>query len=176
MRSKRERPQTPAREIHTPALGRPAAILAAWTCLALLLLTGCGSSRVQRGLTRAGYVASADAVCRFEQAKLAFITARARRLGRAASSPAIIRQQVAQSQLATSRLEALAQPPGDTRAITQWLTARTVAATVAVDVAEAPARGERRAVAGVQHELIAARARARALAFAYGSRVCGEID
>ena len=88
----------------------------------------------------------------------------------------MIRQQVAQSRLATATLEAQPEPPGDAGAITRWLTARTVAATVAIDLAEAPAKGETTAVDDVRAELSAAQARARGLALAYGSRVCGETD
>jgi hypothetical protein len=144
--------------------------------LATLLPAGCGAARARRAPTRAQFIASADAVCRHEQAKLAYISARARRLGLALARPSVIRQQVAQSQLATSRLQSLGVPRGDARAIERWLTARTVAATLAIDVAEAPAKGERTAVSDVLRELAVTRARARGLALAYGSRVCGEAD
>jgi hypothetical protein len=141
-----------------------------------VLAAGCGAARTKRGLTRAQFIASADAACRNEQAKLSFIAGRARLRGRAMTAPAVIRQQVAQSQLATGAIEALAEPPGDVRAIKRWLTARTVAATVALDLAEAPARGEAKAVAAVRRELDTTRARARGLAVAYGSPVCGATD
>ena len=68
----------------------------------------------------------------------------------------------------------LPEPPGDGREIERWLTARTVAATVALDLAEAPAKGQARAVRDVRDELTTARSRARGLALAYGARVCGE--
>jgi hypothetical protein len=138
--------------------------------------TGCGSTRAKRGFSRAQFIASADSVCRLEQAKLAFISQRARRLGHALAAPSVIRQQVAQSQLATARLEALPRPPADVRTIDRWLTARTVAATVALDLAEAPARGDAVAVRDVNGELAKTRARARDLALRYGSRVCDETD
>jgi len=155
--------------------GQRGAVLAAGM-LAALSAAGCGVTREKRGLTRAQFVASADAVCRHEQAKLAYIAARAHRLSRALTAPRVIRQQVAQSRLATATLEAQPEPPGDAGAITRWLTARTVAATVAIDLAEAPAKGETTAVDDVRAELSAAQARARGLALAYGSRVCGETD
>ena len=154
---------------------QPGAVIAAGM-LAALSASGCGATRERKGVSRARFIASADAVCRFEQGKLAFIEARARALGRALAAPPVIRQQVAQSQLATARLEALPEPPGDARAIKRWLTARTVAATVAIDLAEAPAKGEARAVRDVRDELASARARARGLALAYGSPVCGATD
>jgi hypothetical protein len=139
------------------------------------LAASCGATRTKQGLSRAQFIASADAVCRFEQAKLRFIDDRARRLRLALAGPVVVRQQVVQSTLATSRLEALEEPPHDTSRIKRWLTARTVAATVALDLAEAPARGSAVAVADVRHELELTRARARGLAIAYGSRVCGEL-
>jgi hypothetical protein len=154
---------------------QPGAVIAAGM-LAALSATGCGAAREKRGLTRVGFIASADAVCRFERGKLAYIEARAQRLGRAHNAPSVIRQQVAQSQLVTARLQALPEPPGEAGAIKRWLTARTVAATVAIDLAEAPAKGEAAAVGDVKDELAAAQARARGLALAYGSRVCGESD
>jgi hypothetical protein len=151
------------------------ALLAAGV-LAGVVPTGCGATRTRRGLTRAQFIAAADAVCSHEQAKLRFIAERARVLGREPQAPAVVRQQVAQSQLGTARIEGLAEPPSDTRAIKSWLTARTVAATVALDLAEAPARGDATAVADVRSELARRRARARTLALAYGSQVCGETD
>jgi hypothetical protein len=154
---------------------QPSAVIAAGMIVALSA-SGCGAAREKRGLTRSRFVASADAVCRFEQAKLAYIEARAHRLRRTPSAPPVIRQRVAQSQLATARLEALPEPPGDAVAIKRWLTARTVAATVAIDLAEAPAKGEAIAVNDVRGELATAQARARGLALAYGARVCGETD
>jgi hypothetical protein len=154
---------------------QPCALIAAGA-LAALLAAGCGTTREKRGLSRAQFVASADAVCRYEQAKLATIEARAQRLGRADTAPSVIRQRVAQSQLATGRLEGLPEPPGDARAIGRWLTARTVAATVAVDLAEAPSRGEATAVSDVKGQLATALARARALALGYGSQVCSETE
>jgi hypothetical protein len=115
-------------------------------------------------------------VCSYEQYKLARISARAARLSQAPTAPPVIRQQVAQSQLATARLARLARPPGDGGAIDRWLTARTVAATVAVDLSEAPPKGQAVAVRDVRAELASARARARGLALDYGARRCGETD
>ena len=158
-----------------PDLRRRSVVIAAGM-LAGVLATGCGATRARRGLSHAQFIASADAVCRYEQAKLLYIADRTRRLGRAVTSPPVIRQQVAQSQLATSRLGALAKPPGDAHEIETWLTARTVAATVAIDLAEAPARGDAIAVGDVRRELARTRARARGLALASGSEVCGETD
>jgi hypothetical protein len=144
--------------------------------LAAATAAGCGVTPERPGLTRAQFVAAADAVCRHEQAKRAFIQTRAQRLGRSLAAPAVIRQQAAQSQLATARLEALAEPPADVAAIKRWLTARTVAATVALDLAEAPSNGSTRAVSDVRGELAVALARSRELARAYGSQVCGAAD
>jgi hypothetical protein len=152
---------------------QPRAVIVAGA-LAALSAAGCGTTREKRGLSRAQFVLSANAVCGHEQAKLASIEARTQRLGRADAAPSVIRQRVAQSQLATARLEALPEPPGDARAINRWLTARTVAATIALDLAEAPPRGDARAVSDVKGELATARARARVLAHAYGTQVCSE--
>jgi hypothetical protein len=151
------------------------AVLAA-AVLAGVVAAGCGATRTKRGLTRTQFIASADAVCAHEQAKLRFIAERARLLHRPPEAPAVIRQEVAQSGLATGRIERLAEPAGDTGPIKRWLTARTVAATVALDLAEAPATGNAAAVADVRRELAARRARARTLALAYGSQVCGATD
>jgi hypothetical protein len=154
---------------------QPGAVIAAGV-LAALSSAGCGTTRERHGVSRAQFIASANAVCGFEQTKLAYIEGRARRLRRADSTPAVIRQRAAQSQLATARLEALPEPPGDGRAIGQWLTARTVAATVALDLAEAPPTGDATAVSDVKAQLLTARSRAHALALAYGSQVCSATD
>jgi hypothetical protein len=143
---------------------------------ATLLAGGCGSQGTRAAKTRAQFVASASRVCRVEQYKLAGIRRRAAELALALSAPRVIRQQARQSQLTTGRLEQLPKPAGDASAIDRWLTARTVAATVALDLAEAPARGEASAVRDVVAELARVRARARALALGLGIRACGEID
>jgi hypothetical protein len=159
-----------------PNRARRGAVLLLAGLLAGVCAAGCGSTRAKRGFSRAQFITSADAVCRFEQAKLAFVAARARRLGHALAAPSVIRQQVAQSQLATARLESLPRPAADVRTIDRWLTARTVAATVALDLAEAPAKRDATAVRDVTAELAKTRARARDLALRYGSRVCDETD
>ena len=146
----------------------------AGTLGATLLAGGCGSEGARRAKTRAQFVASASRVCRFEQDKLAGIRRRAVAL--ALSAPQVIRQQARQSQLATTRLQELPKPRADAPAIDRWLTARTVAATVALDLAEAPARGEATAVRDVVAELARVRAQARGLALGLGIRACGEID
>jgi hypothetical protein len=143
---------------------------------ALLAMGGCGAERHRSSPTPAQFAAAAESVCRYERAKLAFIAGRARRLGRAPESQQVIRQQAAQSQLATARLQALAAPGGGQSAIAGWLTARTVFATVARDLAEAPAAGDAAAVADVRAELARLRAAARAKALALGIRACGEAD
>ena len=148
----------------------------AGTLGATLLAGGCGSEGARRAKTRAQFVASASRVCRFEQDKLAGIRRRAAELALALSAPQVIRQQARQSQLATTRLQELPKPRADAPAIDRWLTARTVAATVALDLAEAPARGEATAVRDVVAELARVRAQARGLALGLGIRACGEID
>jgi hypothetical protein len=144
--------------------------------LAGALGAGCGSSRARPAQTRTAFITSANAVCSFEQYKLTRIGLRAAARAQALGAPAVIRQQVAQVQLATERLRRLARPPGDAGAIERWLTARAVAATVALDLSEAPASGQAAAVRDVRAELARVRARARALAAGYGARTCGETD
>ena len=148
----------------------------AGTLGATMLAGGCGSEDARRTKTRAQFIASASRVCSFEQDKLAGIRRRAAKLALALSAPQVIRQQARQSQLATTRLQELPKPRADAPAIDRWLTARTVAATVALDLAEAPARGEATAVRDVVAELARVRAQARGLALGLGIRACGEID
>jgi hypothetical protein len=144
----------------------PVAILAA------LALTGCGTAGAKTAISKAQFVARADAICRAEQAKLAYIKRRAGAQSGVAVVPSLIRQKVAQSRLATARLESLHQPPGQAATIGRWLTARTVAATVASDVAEAPARKDATAVRDVVHELGKATVLEERLAGEYGLEVC----
>jgi hypothetical protein len=143
---------------------------------ATALAGGCGSEEGRPARTRAQFAASASRVCRFEQYKLAGIRRRAAELALALSAPHVIRQQARQSQLATSRLEQLPKPAADAHAIERWLTARTVAATVALDLAEAPTRGQATAVRDLAAELVKLRLRARGLALGLGIGACGEID
>jgi hypothetical protein len=138
-----------------------------------MLLGGCGTARTRADMTKAQFIARADAICRAAEAKLAYIRQLAAKLGRAASAPPVMRQEVAAARLATARLESLPQPPGEGEAIARWLTARTVAATVASDAAEAPPGEGRRAVNDVFAELEVTRARAGRLARDYGLEACG---
>jgi hypothetical protein len=143
--------------------------------LAATLASACGASSAHAP-TRAEFAAAAEAICGHEQVKLVQIARRAPELARAPTAAKLIRQQVAQSQLATTRLEDLRPPAGDGSAIKRWLTARTVAATVALDLAEAPLKGATRARVAVAGELARRRAQARSLAQIYGLRRCGELD
>lgn len=138
-----------------------------------LMLGACGTARTQADLTKAQFIARADVICRTMDAKLAYIRQLAAKLGRARSAPPVMRQEVAAARLATARLESLPEPPGESEAIGRWLTARTVAATVASDAAEAPPGEDRAAVKDVFAELQVARARAGRLARDYGLEACG---
>lgn len=143
--------------------------------LAATVVSACGASR-GRAPRRTDYIAAADAICSREQVKLGQIAQRVRELPRAPTTAALIRQRAAQSQLATKRLEDLRAPAADGAAIKRWLTARTVAATVALDLAEAPPTGAAKAALAVAGELGRARARARYLAQTYGLGRCSEVD
>jgi hypothetical protein len=143
------------------------------TIIVALLLGACGTARTKADLTRAQFIARADAICRTTDAKLAYIRQLAAKLGRAPSAAPVMRQEVAAARLATARLESLPEPPGESGAIGSWLTARTVAATVASDAAEAPSGEDRAAVKDVFAELEVARTRAERLARDYGLEACG---
>jgi hypothetical protein len=138
----------------------------------VLMLGACGTARTRADMTKAQFIARADAICRAAEAKLAYIRQLAAKLGRAPSAPPVMRQEVAAARLATGRLESLPEPPGEGEAIARWLTARTVAATVASDAAEAPPGEDRAAVKDVFAELEVARARAGRLARDYGLEAC----
>jgi hypothetical protein len=147
--------------------------------VAVLAVTGCGTERRKAAVTNAQFIASADAICQAEQAKFAYIGQRAPALRQRARTvdhtpiiPSLIRQQVAQSRLANGKLEALPQPPGDRARIGKWLTARTVAATIASDLGEAPAGEHATAVRDVLNELKRANALAQRLAGDYGLEAC----
>lgn len=141
--------------------------------VALVCAAGCGAPR--SAVAHDQFAAKADAICSQEHAKLAYIAVRARRLGRSSQSPPVIRQQAAQSQLATERLQALARPAVEGSAIARWLTARTVAATVALDLAEAPRHGQAVAVADVRAQAARALAQASAQAATLGLGKCSEV-
>jgi hypothetical protein len=143
--------------------------------LAATLASACGAGS-GRTPTRAQFIGAAEAICAREQIKLGQIAQRAHELVRPPTTTQLTRQRVAQSQLATKRLEGLRSPSADDAAIKRWLTARTVAATVALDLAEAPTSGAANATRAVARELLLARARAGFLAQRFGLRVCSEVD
>ena len=149
------------------------AAMAVGAILAVAAAAGCGAARP--AVSESRFSAQANAICRHEQQKLAYIAAHARLLALASQSAQVIRQQAAQSQLATAHLQALAQPAGERQQIAGWLTARTVAATVALDLAEAPRRGEAVAVADVRAQAARSLAQASAQASALGLRTCSEV-
>jgi hypothetical protein len=153
-------------------IAQPFACVAAGA-LAVACATGCGAAR--SAVSDSQFAVKANAICRHEQAKLAYVAARARLLALAPQSPRVIRQQAAQSQLATERLQALARPAGEAAEIGRWLTARTVAATVALDLAEAPSHGEALAVADVRAQAARTLAQASTQAAALGLRACSEV-
>jgi hypothetical protein len=143
--------------------------------------TGCGATRTKAGLTRAQFIGEADAVCRVEEVKLKYIESRAQALEGAPvasfrSVPRLIRKAVAIHEVANANLESLAQPPGETTAISKWLTARIVATTIALDAAEAPAGHDLIATRDLQRQLSRARALVRGLAHSYGFAVCDATE
>jgi hypothetical protein len=144
--------------------------------VAVLAVTGCGTARTKAAITKAQFIARADAICQAEQAKLAFIRQRAGTPENAPTTPPVIRQEVVQSRAATAKLESLPRPPGDSATIGKWLTARTVAATIASDAGEAPAGEDATAVRDVLDELTRANALAHRLAGDYGTETCRETD
>jgi hypothetical protein len=143
--------------------------------------TGCSVTHTEPGLTTARFIARADAICQAEDQKLTYIEHRAGALEGASiasfrSVAPLIRKAVAVQEAANAKLESLPEPPRDTAAIQKWLTARTVAATVASDSAEAPAGQDLAAARDVQKELSRAIAHARDLARGYGFKVCGATE
>jgi hypothetical protein len=148
-------------------LARPA--LAAMT-VASLAGAGCGGA--ERQPSRAQFSARAEAICAAEGRKLGYIRSRARAHGLATRAPALLRKEAAASRAATEALDALARPRGEAAEVRRWLTARTVAATIAIDLAEAPSGKDAAAVAAVAAELARARARARALSGKFGGGAC----
>jgi hypothetical protein len=167
MRAVMYRPSTRDTHRRRPRSALPLAIVV------VLMLGACGPAQTRADVTKAQFIARADAICRAAEAKLAYIRQLAAKLGRAPGAPPVMRQEVAAARLTTARLESLPEPPGESEAIDRWLTARTVAATVASDAAEAPAGGDRVAVKDVLRELGVTRARAARLARNYGLEACG---
>jgi hypothetical protein len=144
---------------------------------AALLAAGCGAARTQPGLTKAQFIAGADAICRAEQVHLYKVaTARGGSLGSLRAGPGLIKHAVAIHETANARLEALPEPPRETGPIERWLTARTVATTVESDAAQALAGKDPAEAGSVQRERDRTSALARSLALAYGARVCAETE
>jgi hypothetical protein len=144
--------------------------------LAVLATAGCGAANTKPGLTKAQFIAQADAICRAEDEKLH----RAAELSHASIAsfgdvPRLIRQAVAIHEATNAELESLTEPPGQVATIGKWLTARTVAATVESDAAQALAE-ELSTARNVQEERKRTSALARALAHNYGFNVCGPIE
>lgn len=147
----------------------------------LVGVTGCGVTRTKAGLTKAQFIAHADAICGVERQDITYVERRAAALEGASvasfrSVPHLIRKAVAIYETTNAELESLAEPPGETRAIGRWLTARVVAATVALDAAEAPAGHDLVAARDLQQELSRAIALARRLARAFGFAVCNAAE
>jgi len=160
----------PSRRPANASRSKAARAALAAAALAAVAATGCGGAEHQP--THARFRARAEGICAIEGRKLAYIRSRARAHGLAPRAAAVLRKEAAASRAATEALEGLARPRGEGSEIKRWLTARTVAATIAIDLAEAPAGKDGAAVAAVAAELRRARARARALSGTFGGRAC----
>jgi len=145
---------------------------AALAAVALASLAGAGCGDAKHQPSHAQFSARAGAVCAAEGRKLGYIRSRARARGLAPRTPAVLRKEAAASRAATEALEALARPRGEGTEIKRWLTARTVAATIAIDLAEAPSGKDVAAVAAVAAALQRARSRARSLSGTFGGGAC----
>jgi hypothetical protein len=138
-------------------------------------LAACSSANTRPGLTRAQFIARADAICAAEDVKLSRVAAYEHAtLAELASDPRLIRHAVAIHEAASAKLEALAEPPADVAPIARWLAARTVATTVEFDAEQALVKRLPDA-ARVQAERARRSALALGLARGYGLRVCGEV-
>jgi hypothetical protein len=137
--------------------------------LALLAGAGCGAGRKP---SQAQFSARVQAICTAEARKLDYIRRRALARELPAQAPAVLRKEAAASRAATAQLETIGRPRGQGVAVGRWLTARTVAATIAIDLAEAPSGNERKAVAALAAELRRARGRVLALSGRFGRGAC----
>jgi hypothetical protein len=145
--------------------------------IAALALAGCGASNPRTALTKAQFIARADAICGHEAADLSGLRARNRASDASLTQvPRLIRQVAAIHEAATTRLESLPQPPGEASTIAGWLTARTVAATFELDTAEAPPGEASVAGSDMRAALRRARTLVRSLSRSYGFRVCGTTE
>jgi hypothetical protein len=144
-------------------------------CLALLTLAGCGGAGPKPAPTKAQFTARADAICRAEAENLRRAAAFEHAPVAAFSTvPRLIREAVVLREAATGKLESLRKPAGDAKAIEQWITARTVQATLQRDAAEAPVGEYLKATRDVQAALARANALARRLSERYGFTICGK--
>ena len=124
----------------TRATVRRAAAAALMGLLAVAV-AACSSANTKAGVTKAQFIARADAVCRAEQEKLHRSLVREHTTAAALDFyPRVIRIAVAIHEAADAKLEALSEPPREVAPITRWLTARTIATTVEFDAAQATAQ------------------------------------
>ena len=145
---------------------------AALVALALVSLAGAGCGGAGRRPSHAQFSSRAGAICAVEGRKLDYIRSRARARELSPRAPAVLRKEAAASRAATKDLEALERPRGAGAEVERWLTARTVAATIAIDLAEAPSDKDAAAVAAVAAELGRARERVRSLSGTFGGGAC----
>jgi hypothetical protein len=150
-----------------PARAAPALVA---VVLASLVGTSCGKGGPQP--SRAQFSARAAAICANEDRKLDYIRNRARARRLSPQAPSVLRKEAAAGRAATEDLEALERPRGAGSEIRRWLTARAVAATITIDLAEAPSAEHTSAVAAVAAELGRARERVRALSGTFGGGAC----
>jgi hypothetical protein len=158
-------------------LGLPCARVPCLGAIALLALAGCAATSAQSTLTKGQFTARADAICRNEEAKLQ----RAAALDHASIASIgevrqLTRQAAAIHEEATFKLESLPQPRGEAATIRSWLTARTVAATLEHDTAEAPPGRGSTAARDIREALARASTSVQALSRLYGFEVCGGTE
>jgi hypothetical protein len=159
------------------------------------LLTGCGSSSSstttpatsppagRQAVTRAQFIAQADALCQTAQNELAPLKARIESLSSSSETATALRQAAAllrQSILITratqKKLEALARPPADTATIEKMLTGMGEETTYKKDAADAVTKHEPEQFAAVKKLDVKAKSFDEGLAQGYGLKVCGRSE
>ncbi len=148
---------------------RPAALAA----LAAFAVAGCATVHTSAGLTRAQFIARADAICQAEQRKIQRVAAAEGTS--VASTPRMIRHAVAIHEGVSSELQSLVQPAGEQAPIASWLNARAVATTIEGDTAQALAK-QLPTAPGVQRERERASENVSRLARAYGLGACAVLE
>lgn len=142
-----------------------------------LLAAGCGSSDTATNVSKAAYIAKADAICTDFKKKVQPLSdqlrgARPRNAKEFENAAKVFQQVVDEARAELAAIQRLTPPPGDEAAIKGWLDAGKQSQVLGQSFVTTLESGDKQKISAITSRGNSASARARSLAARYGMKVC----